>query len=182
MVTTAEMTIMSKAGAVLVSVVAAVWDVRESRIPNALTLPALSIALLLHLLGGGWKEGISALLGCLLAGGVFLVFHVAGGMGAGDVKLMAAVGAFAGLSATPIILFATSIFGGVMAFSIALARGKFKATASNISAIVKHHSSLGIDPHPHLNVRNKASLRMPYGVAIASGAIYAALSLPIGSF
>ena len=68
----------------------AVTDLRTRRIPNLLTAPSMLIGLLLHLASGGWKEGATALAALLLCGAVFLLFHLAGGMGAGDVKLIAA--------------------------------------------------------------------------------------------
>src|ERR1700743_2106458 len=73
--------------------VASVSDIRERKIPNWLTGPALLTGLVLHLcLDGLHGLGASAL-AAAIAGGIFLLFYIAGGMGAGDVKLMAALGA-----------------------------------------------------------------------------------------
>ena len=72
-------------------------DVRTRRIPNWLTGSSILVGLVLHLVLGGWRSLGSAALAGLLAGAVFLVFHLAGGMGAGDVKLMTAVSVLAGL-------------------------------------------------------------------------------------
>jgi prepilin signal peptidase PulO-like enzyme (type II secretory pathway) len=84
------------AGSVLCAGIGSVHDVRERRIPNRVTGPAMVAGLVLHTVLGGWHGlGDSALAG-LIAGGIFLVFFLAGGMGAGDVKLMAAVGCIAG--------------------------------------------------------------------------------------
>ncbi len=78
--------------AVAVAVAAAVSDVSTRRIPNWLTYPALLAGLLLRFSFQGWSGLRSALLGMLVAGGIFMLFYMIRAMGAGDVKLMAAVG------------------------------------------------------------------------------------------
>jgi prepilin peptidase CpaA len=87
-------------------------DVRTRRIPNWLTGPSLLAGLILHLVLGGWRSMATAALAGVLAGGAFLVFYLAGGMGAGDVKLMTAVGCVAGLTYVAEILIATALMGG----------------------------------------------------------------------
>src|SRR4029079_5546272 len=74
--------------------VACATDLRDSRIPNALTFGSLALALIVHGLlpqGQGWAH---ALLRLLAGGAVFFPFFALGGMGAGDVKLMGALGAW----------------------------------------------------------------------------------------
>jgi hypothetical protein len=72
-------------------------DVRTRRIPNWLTGPAALAALLAHFSLGGWVSMVSAAAAGLIAGTAMLAFFLAGGMGAGDVKLMVAVACFTGL-------------------------------------------------------------------------------------
>jgi prepilin peptidase CpaA len=100
---------------------------------------------------------------------VFLIFYLAGGMGAGDVKLIAAVGCLCGLHDVPFLLALTGISGGVMAVCLALAHGRLKQTFLNVVALVSHHGSEGLTPHPELNVRNTSTLRLPYALAIFAG-------------
>jgi prepilin peptidase CpaA len=90
-------------------------------------------------------------------------------MGAGDVKLITAVGCIAGLSNAPYLLILTSIAGGVMGVVFALMRGRLKETLQNVGTIASHHKEEGLTPHPDLNVMNVSTLRLPYGVAIAAG-------------
>jgi len=78
-----------------------VFDVKSRRIPNFITIPGFLFGLCLHLALGGWKQLLSALAAGIICGFVFLVFYIAGGMGAGDVKLMMAVGSIAGLTHVP---------------------------------------------------------------------------------
>jgi len=74
----------------------AAFDVRSRRVPNFISLPGILLGLLLHLALGGWRQlALSAAAG-LICGLVFFVFWIAGGMGAGDVKLMAGIGAWLG--------------------------------------------------------------------------------------
>ena len=110
----------------------------------------------------------------MICGFIFLLFHLSGGMGAGDVKLMTAVGCIAGLPHIGGLLILTSLSGGVMALGLALCRGRFKETIANLGALAVHHRAAGLTPHPELNVGNTQTLRLPYAVAIAAGS---ALSL-----
>ena len=75
----------------------AISDARSRRIPNLLTGTSIVFGLLLHLETGGWRQmGMAAVAG-LAGGAVFFIFFVVGAMGAGDVKLMAAISVIAGI-------------------------------------------------------------------------------------
>jgi prepilin peptidase CpaA len=157
--------------ALLCATVAAVYDLKTRRIPNLLTGPSILLALLLHLVLGGWGQlGLSAA-AALIGGGIFLLFYLAGGMGAGDVKLMAAVAALAGYASVPRLLIATVLTGGVLALGLAILRGKLKTTLRNIVALLLHHRAEGLTPHPDLNLQNTNTLRLPYAMAIAAGCL-----------
>jgi prepilin peptidase CpaA len=153
----------------LCAMVAAGFDIKSRRIPNLLTGPALLAGLLLHLGIDGWHGLLTSFAAAMICGGIFLVFYLAGGMGAGDVKLIAAVGAIAGLPSTPYLLVLTSLAGGVLGIGLALMRGRLKQTLFNVGALAAHHVQEGFTPHPELNVRNDGALRLPYGLAIAVG-------------
>ncbi len=151
--------------------IASMYDLRTRRIPNKLTLPAILFGLALHLYRGGPAEmGWSALAG-LIAGGVFLLFFLAGGMGAGDVKLMTAVGCLVGTGNIKEVLLATVIIGAVMGIALAIYRGQFRQTLLNVTTLVQHHRAEGLAEHPELNVRNPSSLRLPYALPIAAGCL-----------
>jgi prepilin peptidase CpaA len=160
-------------GALACAGIGSVPDVRSRRIPNRLTGPAILAGLALHAALGGWHGlGDSALAG-LIAGAIFLIFFLAGGMGAGDVKLMAAVGAFAGLSALPTVMIATAIAGAVFAVAVAISRGLFRETLRNVLELLRHHSRNGIAPHAELNLGNARTLRLPFALPIAAGCLFA---------
>jgi prepilin peptidase CpaA len=148
-----------------------VTDVRSRRIPNFITAPSALLGLMLHLALGGWRSMAMAAVAGLICGAVFLVFYLAGGMGAGDVKLIAAVGCLVGISDVGYVLVLTAIAGGVMAVAFAMMRGRLWETFSNVGELTLHHRDAGLAPHPELNVRNTNTLRLPYGLAIASGCL-----------
>jgi prepilin peptidase CpaA len=164
------------AAALLCAVIGGVYDVKSRRVPNLLTLPAICFGLILQFTLGGWKQLGTAAAAGLLCGLIFLVFYLAGGMGAGDVKLITAVGCIAGLSSIGRLLILTSLAGGVMAISLAVYHRRLKGTILNICALAVHHKTAGLAPHPEFNIGNTQTLRLPYALAIAAGT---ALSLCI---
>src|SRR5580698_6597457 len=159
------------AAATACALVGSVFDVKSRRIPNFITFPSFLLGLSLHLALGGWRQLLTSLAAGVICGLVFLVFYIAGGMGAGDVKLIMAVGCIAGLSHVAYLLVLTAISGGVMAICLALARGRLQQTFMNVAVLTSHHTTEGLTPHPDLNISNVQTLRLPYALAIASGAI-----------
>lgn len=151
----------------------AVTDVRERRIPNLLTGFSIPFALLCHLLYGGWAQMGWAALAGLLAGCLMLIFFLAGGMGAGDVKLMAAVGCFTGLHPLALVLLATGVFGAIFAVVLALRHGRLRQTLANCFALIQHHSTKGLAQHSELNLQHADSIRMPFALPIAAGCLVA---------
>jgi prepilin peptidase CpaA len=159
------------AAATACALVGSVFDVKSRRIPNFVTMPAFLFGLALHLALGGWRQLLSSLAAGLICAAVFLVFYIAGGMGAGDVKLILAVGCIAGLSHVAYLLVLTALSGGVMAIVWAVARGQLQQTIVNVGELASHHRHAGLQPHPDLNLKNAATLRLPYALAIAGGSI-----------
>jgi prepilin peptidase CpaA len=159
------------AGAVFVALLGAVTDVRSARIPNWLTYCALLAALILRsaLLGlSGLKSGA---LGMLVAGGLFLLLFVLGAMGGGDMKLMAAVGTWVGSTQVMTLILAAALAGGILAIGRMLFGKTVGQTLRNTMHLVYYRLTSGLQPHPELNVRSSDSQRVPFGVAIAVGAL-----------
>ncbi|MGA1982886.1 MAG: A24 family peptidase [Acidobacteriaceae bacterium] len=153
------------------ALISSVFDVRSRRIPNFITMPAFLFGLALHLALGGWGQLFTALAAGIICGLVFLVFYLAGGMGAGDVKLIMAVGCIAGLSHVAYLLVLTALSGGAMAIVLAVARGRLQQTLTNVGALASHHGHEGLQPHPEINLSNRETLRLPYALAIAGGSL-----------
>jgi len=159
----------------LAAFTAAIWDVTTRRIPNRLVLVAFTVGLVLHVVFDGWRGLLAALLSGFVAGAIFFAFFLAGGMGGGDVKLMAAVATLYGFANMPYLLVLTSLAGGVMAVLLALRHRRLRETLSNVGTLVSHHRHEGLEPHEVHHVRNLSSLRLPYGVAIAAGCLLVAM-------
>ena len=157
------------AAALVCASISAVYDVRSRRIPNFITLPAIAFGLLLHAVVGGWGQLAMAAAGGLICGLIFFVFYLAGGMGAGDVKLITAAGCLGGFSGIGNLLLLTALAGGVMAIGVALYRRRLVETCHNIYALAVHHRNVGLTPHGQFNVGNERMLRLPYALAIAAG-------------
>src|SRR5579871_2663287 len=121
----------------------AICDVRTRRIPNWITAPGLLLGLPLHLALGGWRSLLGSAVAGLAAGLLFLLFYLAGGMGAGDVKLMAAVCCLAGVRALPHVLVGTAIAGGLAAVLLALLHGRASDTMANVARLIAYHGRSG---------------------------------------
>jgi prepilin peptidase CpaA len=157
------------AASLLCATLSAVYDVRSRRIPNFITLPAMVFGLILHVALGGWRQLATAAAGGLICGLIFFVFYLAGGMGAGDVKLITAAGCIAGLPLIGHLLLWTALAGGVMAIGMALYRRQLVTTLRNMCAIVVHHRVMGLTHHVQFNISNDRTLRLPYALAITAG-------------
>ncbi len=169
---TAHTQFVFSALALLCSGCAAWTDLRARRIPNALTGAAVLAGLSLHCICGGAAGLLSAALACLIAGGLFLLPYIAGGMGAGDVKLMAALGAVSGLHALPSVLLATAVSGGIVALAAVLRRGALQTTFQSVFTLLLHHTRRGLLAHGSLNLSNTTRLRIPYAVPACMGCLY----------
>ena len=170
------------AGLVLVAATGAWYDLRERRVPNALTVGGLGLALALGALGG-WGGLGAAAAGAGIALLVALPVFMAGGMGGGDVKLLVAVGAFLGPSELPAALAATALVGGVMAVVEMVRQGAVRHTLINLWLIVKGLGRKtftrwkGRGSGEALTVDAAGAVTIPYAVAIAVGAVAARLVL-----
>ena len=166
-----DLVLLSTALALAVAAAAAL-DVEQRRIPNWLTYPGIILGVLLRGLLLGWGGAASALAGSVLAGGIFLLFYVVHAMGAGDVKLVAAIGSLLGPTDAVVMLLATAMCGGMLALVYALYRKRIRATFANVATALQFHAASGLRAHPQLNLDNPVALRMPYGLAIAAGTLY----------
>lgn len=163
-----------------VSVVAAITDIHDRRIPNRITYPAMATGLALETASSGWHGLAAGLEGGLLFGGVFLVFHMIRAMGAGDVKLAAALGCILGPAGSWQVMFATALAGGVLAIVVMVVSGRVMHTLRSTLGVVGFHALHGLRTHPVANLDNPAALRMPYGLAFAAGTLYWTIFMQAG--
>jgi prepilin peptidase CpaA len=106
----------------VVGVAASIDDLSRRQISNWIPCSALAGGVILQSVQHGWRGAASALLGALAGAGVFLVFYLLGGMGGGDVKLMAGFGALLGVQQLLQAALWTAGCGGVMAAAVIAAR------------------------------------------------------------
>ncbi len=157
---------------IVVLLLASAFDLRQRRIPNRLLAAALIAALVLHLSSGT----PSALLTTFVAGFalgllMFLPLYLLGGMAAGDVKLMATVGAFLGPALVFQASLATYICGGVLALAIVLVKRRARAAFNNAGALL----------HPLLLRLYGVRLAPPAAPAASVGGMPYALAITAGT-
>ena len=118
-------------GAVLLCGTAAWWDLRHHRIPNAITLPAVVLALCLHLVTNAGQGLLLSLAGMLAAAALVFPGYALGFTGGGDVKLLAAVGALLGFPTAVLAALLSLVLGGVLTLLISLWRRDVPALLTN---------------------------------------------------
>ena len=141
--------------------IAVVTDVKRRRIYNALTFPAMAIGIIVNTVEAGLGGLAWAAMGLLLGGALFIVPVAMGGRGAGDLKLLAALGALGGPSFVFWCAISTSIIGGIFAIVALLVRRRF---VSVVGGMVFDATS-GQMP------RATSNIRLPYAVPIALGTV-----------
>jgi prepilin peptidase CpaA len=156
---------------VIVVAIATVTDLRSRRIPNWLVLPFLALGPVVSCLSHGWHGLEQSLLGVLTAIAVMGIFCYLGGMGMGDLKLCAAVGAWIGPSQLFAALVVMALVGGVMAVGWALAGGFLKEALRGMGDLLSGFRKRGLRPHDTLVLDNPLTRKMPYAPAIAIGTI-----------
>lgn len=162
--------------AVAVALTAAVTDARSRRIPNALVATGAIAGLLLST----WEGGVAGLqrsaLGTLVGFCVFLPFFLLRGMGGGDVKLMAALGACLGPIAVLQTALVASLCGAFFALFVAARHGVLGRTLSGVGRLLGSWLTRGPRPSRELSLDNPKTLKIPYALPIAAGALFVVMS------
>ncbi|MFD1019924.1 A24 family peptidase [Thalassobacillus hwangdonensis] len=154
---------------ILLLIVCVITDIRSRKIYNKVLFPTFLLALTLHLVQSGLPGFSNSILGLLTGLGLLLIPYLMGGMGAGDVKLLAVIGAIKGVGFVLVSALYMALVGGVLALCILLFR---RGVTSRLRGIIywlwgwKNGAklSLGINKDDY-----KATY--PYGVAIAIGTL-----------
>ena len=144
-------------------------DVRYRRIPNKLVLVTLIIGLTLNTIFGGRQGLLVSLGGFALAFGLMFFLHVFGTMGAGDVKLFAAIGAINGVSLVLPTLLVVALIGGLIAICKMVYSRRVGATMFGV-----FHFFYGLLPGqavPRFEVPADRSITLPYAVPICFGSL-----------
>lgn len=158
-----------------VVLVAAIYDVRYRRIPNWLNVTGVLAGIAMNTFLYQGLPGLGfALKGLFLAFGIYAVLYALHAMGAGDVKLMAAVGAIVGWENWFGIFLVTAVIGGIMSIILSISRGRLKKTLFNVGFILSEMKSgrPAYLANEELDVKSNKALRLPHGATIAVGSLF----------
>jgi prepilin peptidase CpaA len=156
---------------VIVLAIATFTDVRDCRIPNWLVLPFLVAGVGVSGWMQGWHGVWQSFLGIGLGALVLGFFCWMGGMGMGDVKLCAAVGAWIGPAQLMVALVVMAMAGGIMALCWAIGGGFVGELFDGAGDLIFGLKKRGFRPHPELILDNPLTRKMPYAPAIAIGTL-----------
>ena len=151
--------------------VASFTDLRSRRIPNWLVLPFLLAGFAVSGWFHGWHGIEQSLAGMALGLLIYGFLFWMGGMGAGDVKLCAAIGAWIGPDQLFIALVITGMAGGVMVLCWAVCGGFLKELFSGTGDLVFGWAKRGIKRDPDMVLSNPLKRKMAYAPAIAIGTL-----------
>lgn len=163
---------VASVAALLFASIACWTDLRTRRIPNILTFSAAGAGLAFHAFFSG-SGPLTALAGWLTGVLIFSPLFLLRGMGAGDLKLLGALGAWLGpLMAVRIGLW-SALAGGVLAIAVALAHGYAGQALRNIRLLLTHWRASGITPLDSLTLNKGTGPRLAYAVPLMVGLMVA---------
>ena len=151
------------------AVIITYYDVRYRRIPNAFVIAALTSGLIINTIYGGISGTLLSLGGCAIAFMLMFILHIFGAMGAGDVKLFAAVGSLTGAQLVLPTFLVVVLTGGALALLLTLRSGAVRATMQRVLQIL-----VGLLPGwemPRFAIPADRRHTIPYGVAITFGSL-----------
>ena len=168
-VTTAELVGLFTLGAILTAT--AYTELKDNRIPNAISVVGLIIGFLVGYFPGGPSLGQS-IVGFFAGFGFLFVFYMFGGMGGGDVKLMGAVGALVGYPVILTVLMFTALIGGFMAVVVLIWN---RDAVKDVARFFNPFRRKKEEPPPGEGTEEggdvKKSPTIPYGLAIIGGCL-----------
>ena len=156
---------------VIVLAIATFTDLRSRRIPNWLVFPFLLAGIVVSGWLHGWHGIGQSMAGLGLGALLFGILFFMGGMGMGDVKLCAAIGAWVGPRQLITAIVLTGITGGIMAVCWAAAGGFMGDLFKGSGDLVFGFKDRGMRPHPELVLANPKTRKLPYAPAIAIGTL-----------
>jgi prepilin peptidase CpaA len=165
---------------IILLLICVITDLRERKIYNKVLFPFLIIALAIHLFSDGWSGISTWTLGTIVGLAILLIPYFMGGMGAGDVKLLAVIGGIKGMNFVLMTALYMGLAGGAIAIIIFLFR---KGLVSRIKQPLYYFSCLRLGVKiPFVLDKEALSATYPYGVAIAVGALCEVWLTTGGSF
>lgn len=146
-------------------------DLRYRRLPNWLTFPVITLGIVYRTLTMGWNGTLDAIGGVLFAA-VLIIPFMSGGIGGGDVKFLAAIGAVKGFQFGLWSALYGAVAGGILSVAILMWQGRL---INEIYRCYLWFRALGVPKteRPSLKPERKAESMFPYGVVLVLGAIVA---------
>ncbi|HXD30461.1 MAG TPA: prepilin peptidase [Pyrinomonadaceae bacterium] len=164
-----SLTVISAAFLVPLAFIISYYDICYRRIPNPFVLATLVVGFFVNVAFAGMNGALASLGGCALGFFLMFVLHIFGAMGAGDVKLFAAIGAVAGANLVLPMFIVVTLTGGLLGVVSMLRTGQVRTTMLRVFHIV-----IGLLPGqrvPRFAVPTDRKLTIPYGVAITFGSL-----------
>ena len=154
-------------------VVAALIDGWQLKVPNWITFPMVLSGIVYNTIAFGWEGLGASLLGMVVGLALLMPAYAIGGMGAGDVKLLAGVGAWVGVSTTFYSFCVSAVIGGIIAIAMVLIRRNWRKHKNQFFVIVNEMMTVGnpTDLAAIAAQRKSSMLLLPYGIPIAIGTI-----------
>ena len=157
--------------AVIVATIGCATDLHSRRITNLLTFSAAALGIVV----AGWTNGLSGALSSAagLAVGLLIFFipFALRGLGGGDVKLLAALGAWVGPTDVVWVALYTGVAGGVLAILTALANGYMRTALVNIKRLLWHWRMTGVTAMPDLTLERSTAPKLAYALPILCGTV-----------
>lgn len=167
---------MSGLGIALFLALATVWDVATRKIPNALNAAGAVLGLAFHLWRQGWSGLANSLAGFAAGFAVVLLLYLAGAVGAGDVKLFAALGAWVGAAGVLYCAMYSILYGGLIGIVVLLTAGQFggwlRGLVYRCWMLAVYRSAAAAASAP---LRSETCHRIPFMLAVVPGVITAHL-------
>ena len=162
---------------IIVLFFAVVFDIRFKRIPNWLTYPIMVSATIYYTAINGVAGFLFSTEGIVVGIAVLIVPYLLGGMGAGDAKLMGAVGGLLGPKGVFMAFLFTALIGGIYAIIVLVMHGFLKETLERYGIMLKNFFSTGkLIYMPPSEKERRPKLR--YGIAIAIGTLLSVFMKP----
>jgi prepilin peptidase CpaA len=147
-------------------------DWRTRRIPNWLTVSGALAGLTANVILRGWHGALISLEGAGLALAILLPLVLLRGFGAGDWKLMGAMGAVMGWQAILSLLIISALISAVVAVFQMVAAKRVKATLWNVMSLAMGFATFGLRANPEISLDNPNLIKQPFGAAVAAATVF----------
>ena len=164
-----QMSVIAAAFLIPLALIISYYDVCYRRIPNPFVLATLIVGVVVNAFFGGFNGALASVAGCALAFALMFVLHIFGAMGAGDVKLFAAIGSITGAHLVLPTFIVVALTGGVLGVFSMIRAGQMKSTMIRVFQIL-----VGLLPGntiPRFPIPVDRRHTIPYGVAITFGSL-----------